>query len=484
MRKKVKKLGSEGLDTGYQMCVIRRRIDGLDTRRSENRKSGIGNRESRIEIGAEGDKKGLVLVAVLWVVAVLMIIAAAAGQTSRLDTKVCRGVRTEQLRCKWSCRAGIETAIGVLNEDKDLGTSDSLTDLWSDNEEDLSNIKLEQCWSDVMVVDEASKLNVNTATKEQLLGLWYMTEEIAEAIIDWRDKDDNQSTGGVEGGYYENLPFRYTIRNGPFKTIRELLLVKDVTPELLYGEDTNFNGQLDYNERDGDKSPPADDGDDELDEGWIAHLTCYSYDTNKDASGNKRINIKQANERQLERSLNIKKSHAKWIVEQRKNIKSIADLIDKNSPKKPQKGSEKDSDTAEPLDLQTFYQIADKITVDNSEKIPGKVNINTASEDVLRALLGGDEAAEELARDIIIYRAGLIDGMQSIAEVMQAGIMKIDTFKKVANYITTRSDVFTIRCVATADRSGAAGAKLQTEAVVDSSSTPCKILYWYQGANN
>ena len=434
-------------------------------------------------MGTDGDKKGLVLVAVLWVVAVLMIIAATVGQTSRLDAKVSRLVRMEQLRCKWSCRAGIETAIGVLNED--FRESDSLTDLWSDNEEDLSNIKLEQCWFDVMVIDEASKLNVNTATKEQLLGLLYMTEEIAEAIIDWRDKDDNPKTGGVEGGYYENLPFRYTIRNGPFTTIRELLLVKDVTPELLYGEDTNFNGQLDYNERDGDKSPPADDGDDELDEGWIAHLTCYSYDTNKDASGNNRININQANERQLESSLNIKKSQAKWIVENRRNnkYKSIADLVNKNSPKKAEKSSNRNSDEAEPLDLQTFYQIADKITVESSNKIPGKVNINTASEDVLTALLGGDEAAEELARDIIIYRAGLIDGMQSIADVMQAG-MKIDTFKKIANYITTRSDVFTVRCVATADRSGLSGATLQTEAVVDRSSTPCKILYWYQGANN
>ena len=455
--------------------------------RKKAKKSGSEILVARM--GADGDKKGLVLVAVLWVVAVLMIIVATAGQTSRLDAKVSRGVRTEQLRCKWSCRAGIETAIGVLNEDKDLGTSDSLTDLWSDNEEDLSNIKLEQCWFDVMVVDEAGKLNVNTATKEQLLGLWYMTEEIAEAIIDWRDNDDNPQTGGVEGGYYENMPFRYTIRNGPFRTIRELLLVKDVTPELLYGEDTNFNGQLDYNERDGDKSPPADDGDDELDEGWIAHLTCYSYDTNKDAGGNNRININQANERQLERSLNINRSQAKWIVENRnrqnnRRYGSIGDLVDKSSPKKAEQSSNRDSDNAEPLDLQTFYQIADKITVDNSRKIPGKVNINTASEDVLRALLGGDEAAEELARDIIIYRAGLIDGMQSIADVMQAGTMKIDTFKKVAGYITTRSDVFTVRCLATADRSGLGGATLQTEAIVDRSSTPCKILYWYQGANN
>jgi len=360
-------------------------------------------------MGTEGNKKGLVLVAVLWVVAVLMVIVAAVGQTSRLDTKVCRGVRTEQLRCKWSCRAGIEKAIAVLNEDKDLGTSDSLTDLWSDSDEDFNDILLERCSFTVRVVDEASKLNVNTATKEQLLGLWYMTEEIADAIIDWRDNDDNPQTGGVEGGYYENLPFRYTIRNGPFKTIRELLLVKDVTPELLYGEDTNFNGQLDYNERDGDKSPPADNGDDELDKGWIAHLTCYSSGDNESGTGQ---------------------------------------------------------------------------TSGGTGQTSAKVNVNTASDIVLAALLGGGDEAERTAQSIIAYRATLTDGIQNTSELVDEAVVGRNTFEQIQDYLTTRSNVFTIRCIATADRNGVSGATLLTEVVVDRSSTPCKILYWYQGANN
>jgi type II secretory pathway component PulK len=62
------------------------------------------------------DKKGLVLIAVLWIVAILTIIATSVGQNSRLDTKVST-MRMEELRCRWACRAGIETAIGVLNED-------------------------------------------------------------------------------------------------------------------------------------------------------------------------------------------------------------------------------------------------------------------------------------------------------------------------------------------------------------------------------
>jgi DNA uptake protein ComE-like DNA-binding protein len=327
---------------------------------------------------------------------------------------------------------------------------------------------------------------VNVATREQLLGLPYMEKYIVDAIIDWRDQDENPGAEGVEGGYYENLPFRYRIRNGPFRTIRELLLVKNVTEGLFYGEDTNFNGRLDYNERDGDQSPPADDGDDELDEGWIAYLTCYSYEKNVDAYGNKRVNINQGDEGQLETSLGIRRPVARWIVQRRQNnqFQSIADLVDDNSPQKPPENPSSDSDQAEPLDLQTFRSIADKITVTNDEQIPGRVNINTASKYVLAALLGGDDGAEQLAEGIVAYRKGLYGGMQSIADVMNVASMNIAAFKRIASYITTRSDVYSIRCVATADRGGYRGAKIQTQTVVDRNSSPCQILYWYQGAGD
>jgi DNA uptake protein ComE-like DNA-binding protein len=41
------------------------------------------------------------------------------------------------------------------------------------------------------LVDEASKLNVNTATLEMIEALPRMTPELAAAIIDWRDADSN-----------------------------------------------------------------------------------------------------------------------------------------------------------------------------------------------------------------------------------------------------------------------------------------------------
>ena len=98
--------------------------------------------------------------------------------------------------------------------------------------------------------------------------------------------------------------------------------------------------------------------------------------------------------------------------------------------------------------------------------------------------MGGDDTAEQTAAEIIAYREGLLYGMQSVSELMDVPSMTTNTFKNIVGSITTRSDVYTIRSVATIDRNMNSGATLETEAVVDRSSSPCKILYWYQGASN
>jgi len=425
------------------------------------------------------NNRALALIAVLWVAVVLTVIAASVARNCRLDSRLY--TTTEgQLRCRWACRAGLERAVAVLNED--TRASDSLGDLWSENEADFNDVSLQGCRFTVRVEDEAGKLNVNTASKEQLLGLEGMTEEVAEAIIDWRDKDDNPGASGAEQAYYQNLPYGYVIGNRPFRTIRELLAVKGVTEELLYGEDTNLNGKLDYNENDGDASSPHDDQDGELDRGWIAYLTCYSYDREVDSEGQDRVNINKASQAELQRSLDLPKPYAKWIVENRKNgYKSIADLLTDNSGKAPPRDMKRNSDRAVPLDVATFKRIADKITVNDKKKIPGRVNVNTASKEVLAALLGGDESAEQTAQSIISYRQTLLDGMSSVGELLDAGSISVATFKKIVPYLTTRSDVFTVRCFAESGQERGPRIKLESEAVVDRSSRPCKVLYWYVG---
>ncbi len=424
------------------------------------------------------DKKGLILVAVLWMVVLMTSIVAILGQTSRLDMKMMT-MAVDETRCRWACRAGMEMVTGLLSED--IRASDSLSDLWSDNDEDFNDVSLERCVYSVRVTDEAGKLNINTATKEQLMALPYMESHIADAILDWRDGDENPRAEGAEVGYYENLTFRYPIRDGALKTVRELLQVKGMTKDLLYGEDTNLNGQLDYNEMDGDVSPPTDNGDSYLDQGWIAYLTCYSYESNVDADGTNRININEADRQQLQNRLELTAGQARWIEDNRgSGFQSVADLINNNSPEKPQSNGNNSGDNAQPIDLQTFRQIVDKITISGEAKIPGKININTAPREVLVALLGGGDQAEELVDNIVAERSGLLYGFETIAGLLDVSSMTVSKFKSIANLITVRSDVFTVRCFA---RSTVSGACLQTEYVLDRGASPCTVLYRYQGAN-
>jgi general secretion pathway protein K len=59
---------------------------------------------------------------------------------------------------------------------------------------------------------------------------------IVDSILDWKDADDLHHLSGAESDYYMSLPNPYKAKNANFDTLEELLLVKGVTSEILYGD--------------------------------------------------------------------------------------------------------------------------------------------------------------------------------------------------------------------------------------------------------
>lgn len=128
-----------------------------------------------------------------------------------------------------------------------------------------------------------------------LMGLPGMTIDVAEAILDWLDEDDDPRPNGCEADYYMTLPTPYTPKNGPIDSIEELLLVRGVTPEMLFGVDSNRNGLVDAAEQQlGDVDPFGP-----LALGWVSFLTVYSMEANKRSDGSPRINVNQDDLEQL-----------------------------------------------------------------------------------------------------------------------------------------------------------------------------------------
>lgn len=151
------------------------------------------------------------------------------------------------------------------------------------------------------VTPEASKLNLNTATDEQLqqFMLPLLTalqidnpQELINALLDWRDTDDEPREGGAESEYYGTLKPPYRAKNGRIDTVEELLLVKGFNAIVLYGEDTNGNGLLDPNEDDGDASDPTyDNADGLLNFGIAPFLTVSGREPDTSLDNKQRINL-------------------------------------------------------------------------------------------------------------------------------------------------------------------------------------------------
>ncbi len=198
------------------------------------------------------------------------------------------------------------------------------------------------------LMNESGKLNLNILATEEvedesefedeeisdpidrMMYIPNMTEDIAAAILDWIDDDDDTRTYGAESDYYETLESPYSAKNGPLESLDELLLVRDITPEMLYGEDTNRNGILDPNENDGDTTLPYDNADGVLDSGWFAYFTVHSREINIRPDGSEKINVNMTMLTELYDLLEVElgPDEAKFIVAYRTSgpVETFSDL--------------------------------------------------------------------------------------------------------------------------------------------------------------
>ena len=88
------------------------------------------------------------------------------------------------------------------------------------------------------LVDESTKLDLNTATGNQLAAMPGIGESIGNRIIDWRDENDTKANEeGSEADDYQGGPAGYLPRNGNFVYLEELLMVAGMSPVLYHGDE-------------------------------------------------------------------------------------------------------------------------------------------------------------------------------------------------------------------------------------------------------
>ncbi len=423
--------------------------------------------------------RAVVLILVLWVLVVLTLLSLTLAENTRLENSI--SVYTAaRVQARWLARAGVYQAVAILLEDK--SQTDTALESWYHNPDLFyENASLPQgtftLYSDRFenqetyrygILDENSRLNLNTADLDSILRLPEMTMPAATAILSWQNR--SPASGLAPDGSPAVLP----LAGKPFRNPYELANLPECTFEFLYGEDQNLNGILENNENDGNTMLPADNADGVLRRGLLPCVTVWSYERNEDGYGTARININTASESTLTQVLGLSKSNAKWIVLHRKiPYVSIADLLTEfalNPSAAPLQA--KMTNTGSALNFAVFRSIADRITVTDQTLLPGKININTASVEVLQTLPDISPLLAERIRD---YRNTHPEGFTTIADLMTLPGFSLDIFRKIVPSITVRSTVFVIRC---RGKSHDPVVTHTVEAALDRGTSPPSIIFW------
>ena len=289
------------------------------------------------------------------------------------------------------------------------------------------------------LVDEASKLNLNTVGTNTLMAMPNVTSDFADAIVDWR------STNGL-GTYSLNYSsLGYDDKNNAFETLDELRLVYGATMDVLEGNDLNLNGVLDPNEK--------GDGNDQVQPGLFEFCTVYTREPNFTVYNGEDIlltNVSTASETVLQELLqnaDVSTSYAQTL----------------HSYTHPSTSASSDRAFNGALDFcvhckdvgmssDDFAKIYPNITTSTSTYIRGRVNIDTAGPTVLTALFWGvgynqgvdQSTAESAAQTVINYRAQNTSSLTSIAWIVDALGTSSPVIKalQAGDYITARTYQF------------------------------------------
>lgn len=489
--------------------------------------------------GTSRRRRGMVLLVVLVTVALLSLAALTLGDLMLAEREGAH-ISNRMAQARALAASGVEAVRLFVSMDEEWQNDNGG---WFNNPAWFSGMVVHQTadpldtglfsviapdWEDTMgtairygLENESAKLNVNSLLladqyaenggRQLLMGLPGMTEDIADAIMDWLDADDEPREFGAEIEYYSGLAPAYATKNGPLETIEELLLVRGVTPELLFGADRNRNGIIDADETIPEAFAGLSADDPVAYRGWSAYLTLYSMELNVRPDGRAKININQDDLEALYNQLEEEFGHdvATFIVGYRQNgpyegteqsepmpadaqidfsrpsrvkFSTVLDLI--GAKVRMQFAGENEPRVIDPVFpndpalLRTILPlIMANLTATSSKVIPGRININLAPRSILYGIPTLDPSVAEMIIQARPKDPTLIDDENYRYEtwILADGLVTLDEMKALMPFITCGGNVYRAQVIG---YFAGGGPSCRVEAIVDATVRPARLLFW------
>jgi general secretion pathway protein K len=227
------------------------RVLGMTDYSMSNRKLQTLNSLIRNPQSEFRNSRGIVLIMVLWVIAILSVIVLEFSFAMRTEVNIAKNYK-EETQLYAMAEGGVQRAIAELIYKQDPRVQQkrnkNLEEIPPEQREWVTDgrpysLPFEQGTCEVRITSEAGKVNINMvaeATLRKIIGQLGLEGEardvVVDSILDWRDPDDLYRVNGAENDYYRSLKEPYDCKNGNLDSIEELLLVRGITPDLFYGK--------------------------------------------------------------------------------------------------------------------------------------------------------------------------------------------------------------------------------------------------------
>jgi len=191
--------------------------------------------------------KGLAgIVFVVWIIVMLLALVGEFSYSMRTELKIARNFKQEEIAYQLAL-AGVEKAKMELLQAQEMKhvyfNDNNVLVVNEDDEEPVRREEIGEGRFYYTIIDEEGKLNLNTASSSELRYIFLYAgadvediDTIVDSIEDWRDGNNLHRLNGAEEDYYRSLEPPYSSKDGPFSTVEELILVKGITKEVLFGK--------------------------------------------------------------------------------------------------------------------------------------------------------------------------------------------------------------------------------------------------------
>jgi general secretion pathway protein K len=210
------------------------------------------------------DNRGMALLITIMIISLLIAITVQFNRTVR-QNYFASAAQLDGQYLRMIARSGVSFASAILESDGMSNEYDTLLESWATIDSDSFAGFFNRGTLKIELTDFSGRLQVNSLVQEgsegqesedeqnanenrEILNRLLLSgnfevdgeteaQEIVDSLIDWLDTDERESDFGAEESYYQSLENPYGCRNGSIVAIEELLLVKGMTPNLLFGSE-------------------------------------------------------------------------------------------------------------------------------------------------------------------------------------------------------------------------------------------------------